>query len=141
MADLTQTAANVAPRAGCAILLVTAGEAITQGMPVYRSQSDSKYYKADSDASATADVAGIAATPSSADGDRFVIAKNKSGSTADINLGATLTQGETYVVSTNAGAVAPIGDLTTGDYISYLGVASSTSILQMNLNATGIQKP
>ena len=141
MADLTQTAANVAPRDGCAILLVTAGEAITQGMPVYRNSTDSKYLRADADALASADIAGVAVTPAAADGDKFVIAKNKSGSTADINLGATLTQGETYVVSTNVGAVAPIGDLTTGDYISYLGVASSTSILQMRLNATGIQKP
>ena len=141
MADLTQTAASVAPRAGSAILLVTAGEAITQGMPVYRSQSDSKYYKADADGLASADVAGIAATPASADGEKFIIAKNKSGTTADIIVGATLTQGETYVVSTNVGRIAPIGDLASGDFISYLGVASSATILKMNLNATGIQKP
>jgi hypothetical protein len=141
MADLVQTAANVAVGVNTSVQLVVAGEALTQGMPVYRSSLDSNYYKADSDAEASAEVRGIAVTPASASGDRFVLASPKSGSSADVNLGATLTQGETYVVSTNAGAIAPISDLTTGDYVTYLGVASSASILKMRLNPTAVQKP
>lgn len=141
MADLTQTPANVAVGSNASVTLVIAGEAISQGEPVYRSALDSYYYKADADAEASADVKGIAVTPAGSSGDRFVLAANKSGSTADINLGATLTQGETYVVSTNAGKIAPITDLTTGDYVSYLGVASSATILKMKTNATGVIKP
>lgn len=141
MADLVQTAANVAVGVNTSVQLVVAGEALTQGMPVYRSSLDSNYYKADADAEASAEVRGIAVTPASASGDRFVLASPKSGASADVNLGATLTQGETYVVSTNAGAIAPIGDLTTGDYVTYLGVASSASILKMRLNPTAVQKP
>lgn len=141
MADLTQTPANVAVGSNIAVTLVVAGEAIVQGEPVYRSSLDSYYYKADADAEASADVKGIAVTPAGASGDRFVLAANKSGQTGDINLGATLTQGETYVVSTNSGKIAPIGDLTTGDYVTYLGVASSSTILKLRSNATGVAKP
>jgi hypothetical protein len=141
MADLVQTAANVAPRTNCGIELVTAGEAITQGQPVYRSSAESKYYLADADTETMAEALGIAVTPASADGDRFVVARNRSGADADIELGATLSQGETYVVSSNVGKIAPVGDLTTGDYVTYLGTASSASVLKMRINATGVSKP
>lgn len=141
MADLTQTAANVAVGDLTGVQLVTAGEAITQGMPVYRKSLDGYYYQTDADAADTADVAGIAVTPAGASADKFVLATNRSRGTADVNLGATLTQGETYVVSSNKGKIAPISDLTTGDYVSYIGVASSTSILKLKTNATGVAKP
>jgi len=138
MADLTQTAANVATGNSTRVSRVQAGEAITQGMPVYKSASNSKYYQCDADAETSASAAGIALSPAGADADYFVLAE---GDGANIDLGATLTVGETYVVSTNKGAIAPIGDLTTGDYVTHLGVASATDNLVLKINVSGTAKP
>lgn len=140
MADLTQTPANISIGANVQVQIVTAGEAITQGMPIYQNELTSKYYKADSDAESTAAANAIALTPAAADGDLFVRAYTQ-GENGNIDLGATLTIGETYVVSTNTGKIAPIGDLTTGDYVTYLGVASAADNLLLNINATGVAKP
>ncbi len=140
MADLVQTPANVRCGSNVQINLVTASEAITQGMPVYQNALTSKYAQADSDAEATAAASAIALTPASADNDSFVIAYTQ-GENGNIDLGATLTVGETYVVSTNTGKIAPIGDLTSGDYVTSLGVASATNNLLLNINVTGVAKP
>ena len=55
MADLTITAANVAPGAGAVKDTGTAGEALTAGQLVYKKSADGKWYKADCN-SATAEV-------------------------------------------------------------------------------------
>lgn len=140
MANLTQTAANVALGSQATrTQIVQAGESVTQGMPVYLNTSDSKYYQSDANASATAaGCNGIALTPASTDG-YFVIATPGSG--AKVNLGATLTVGQTYTVSATKGAICPIGDLTTGDYPTILGIASTTALLNFNVQAGGVAKP
>jgi hypothetical protein len=46
-----------------------------------------------------------------------------------INLGATLVVGEVYVVSATLGAIAPIGDLVSTNFVTPLGTAISTSVL------------
>lgn len=141
MADLSQTAANVGLiSSGGTVQTVQAGEAITQGMPVYEntSSSPSKWYQADANASAEASAAtAFALTPASTDG-YFVLIK---GNGAEVNLGATLTVGETYVVSATKGAVAPIGDLTTGDFPTILGTATATNTLKTNFSSAGVAKP
>ena len=136
MADLSQTAANVGltSTSGATVSVVQAGEAITQGQPLYLSSG--KYYKADADAgSAEAAAVAIALTPATTDEYLVVITAGR------VDLGATLTVGETYVVSGTAGAVAPIGDLATGDYVTHLGVAKAADALEINFNATGTQVP
>lgn len=139
MANLTQTAANVGltSETDSQIQQVTYGEAVTQGMPVYLNTSDGEYYKADANASSTtAQAAGIALTPGG-DGERGVIVTSSSG----IDLGATLTVGTTYVVSATAGAIAPIADLTTNDYVTVLGTATAAGKLRLSIDITGAQKP
>lgn len=137
MANLTITAANVGHAdSGLQTRTVQAGEAITQGECVYLKSSDSKYWLADADASSdTATATGIALTPASAD-EYFTMATS-----GPIDLGATLTVGETYVVSATPGKIAPIGDLVTGDYPTHLGVAITAGKLQLNINASGVAKP
>ena len=136
MADLSQTAANVALGAGgVTVSVVNVGEAITQGQPLYLKSSDNKYWRCDSDAEESAQAAGIALTPASTNG--YVVMAT--GGT--VNLGATLTVGETYCVSTNVGAIAPIGDLTTGDYTTILGAALTTANLDLDLYISGVAKP
>ena len=114
--------------------LVQAGEAITQGQPVYL--SGNKYYKADNNASAsTAAAAGVAITPAATDG-YFIMATR-----GTVNLGATLVVGTAYCVGPTAGQVNPVADLVAGDYITLLGIAITTSTLVLTITPTGVQVP
>lgn len=126
MADITVTAANVGVKGPAQLEVVQVGEAVTQGQPLYKLASDQKYYKADANASAASAAAkGIAMTAASTDGYAILA---RSGS---INLGATLTVGETYFVSATAGGIAPAADVTTGWYPRQLGQAVSASELTL----------
>ena len=128
MADLSQTAANVSLTdvAGNRVTAVTAGEAITQGMPVYILSS--KYYQCDASTQAAAKCKGIALTPAIAN-ELFVIA----GDNSTLDVGATLTIGETYVVSGTSGGIAPIADLGTNEFVTILGTATTTGKLPLNI--------
>lgn len=135
MADLSQTAANVALRSNSLPSVGVAGEAITQGMPVYL--SGGKWYQCDAnDGAAKAVAGGIAVLPATTDG---FFAYLSTG--AKINLGATLVVGTTYVVSATKGAIAPIADLATGHYATTLGVATAANELTININVSGVQVP
>jgi len=137
MANLTQTAANVGVGdLRSRIRPVTAGEAITQGMPVY--ESAGKWYQCDANVQAASQATAIAQSAASGDGASFIISE---GAGCRINLGATLTVGETYVVSATKGAVCPIGDLTTGDYPCHLGVAVTTAFIVTSFFYSGAVKP
>ena len=136
MADISQTAANVAAGSSTTrVQLVQAGEAITQGQPVYLA-SDGKYYQTDAnDTAVKAQAKGVAVSPASTDG-YFLMAVD-----GLINLGATLAVGQVYVVSATKGAIAPYGDLTTNDYVTILGVATTTALVDINILISGVQKP
>jgi hypothetical protein len=136
MADLSQTAANVSltDSAGVVTRLVQYGETVSQGMPVYKKTSDSKYWKADADAVDTASADGIALTPGAANEYGIII---ESGL---VDIGATLTVGATYVVSTTAGAIAPIADLASGDFTTILGVATTAGKLLLDIYESGVAK-
>lgn len=135
MADLTQTAANVGIGADTEFIRVQVGEAVTQGQPGYRGASN-KWFQTDANLSVAAAAAeGIFMTPAATDGYAIVAVGG------DVNLGATLTVGETYAVSRTKGKICPIGDLTTGDYVTHLGVAKSTSLLPLNPQPSGVPKP
>ncbi len=140
MANLSQTAANVAIGSReTRTNVVQAGEAVTQGMPVYLSTTDNKYYQSDANGSATsAQCDGIALTAAATDG-YFVIALPGNGSKVD--LGATLTVGQIYAVSATKGAICPVADLTTGDYPTILGPATTTALLAFDVIEAGVAKP
>ena len=136
MADISVTAANVGlAENGVGTRQVQVGETVTQGEPLYLKTSDNKYWLADADAAASAVVAGIALTPAAADG--YVVMATSGA----VDVGGTLTVGETYIVSATACGIAPIGDLASGDYLSILGVATATDTLDINLYISGVAKP
>lgn len=133
MANLTQTAANVGVNASnTRVQIVQAGEAITQGQPVY--DNSNKYYRGDASTLAASQVGGVALTPAATDGYFIMATEGK------VDLGATLTVGETYYVSDTAGAIMPAADVSTGEYVTSLGVASATDTLELNINASGIAR-
>lgn len=136
MAALSQTAANVAAGSGSVRQAGTFGGTITAGMPIYRDAGDSNKLKAArANATGTASVVGISLNGG---------ANGQPGnyqSSGQINLGATLAVGETYCVSDAvAGQIVPIGDLGSGDYVTILGVAISTSLLQLDIHNSGVAK-
>jgi hypothetical protein len=135
MADISQTAANVKIKSQTVTVQVgQAGEAITQGMPVYLLAADGKYYKADADVLASAAAVGVALTPAATSG--YILF----ATAGDIDLGATLTVGLGYYVSTGAGGICPIADLSTGDFPTFLGFAQDASTLRLDINAAGVAK-
>lgn len=136
MADISITAANVGIGSATTVTqVVQAGESVTQGQPVYRSTSTGKYLRADNnDTLAKSLVEGIAVTAASTDGFFLMV------SDGQINLGATLGAGTIYVVSSTVGGIAPAADIATGNYVTILGTASTSSVLDIAIKATGIQK-
>jgi len=135
MADLTISPASVGVNvANPTITVVQVGEAVTQGQPVYLKLSDQKYWKANATNSDLANVYGIPLTAGAAD-DFVVLIRG-----GNMDLGATLTVGETYVVSSTSGGIAPIGDLVATNYVSILGIATASDNLNLAINVSGIQK-
>jgi len=136
MADLSQTAANVALSSGTK-KGGTYGDTITAGMPLYQDASDSDHLKpADAeDTAAKAVCIGIALN-NGADGQPGSYAP--SGSV--VNLGVTLTVGTIYVLSA-AGKIAPSTDLASGDYVTVLGVATTAALLQLTIINSGVEVP
>lgn len=141
MADLTQTAANVAiGSVNCVSLRVQFGEAVTQGMPVYL-HTDAKYYKCDAnDTLAKAACAGIVLTPASTNGYGFIVKPGTVSGDALVNLGATLAVGTQYAVSATLGAIAPLSDISSGQYPTSIGFAVSSSLLDFQTTICSVAK-
>lgn len=128
MADLNITASSVAAGTGAEIVGCTFGATFTAGQLAYLDPSDANKAKlADAhDGLVKAEVEGVVLNGGASGQPGRLL---RSG---NINLGATLTVGQTYVSSTNAGGIAPISDLASGSYTSILGVATSSSILKVS---------
>lgn len=136
MADLSITAGSVAVGdINTRVVTVLAGEAVTQGQPVYLNSSDGKYYKCDANAAGKQNANGIALTPASTDGYFQMVVSGA------MNLGATLTVGQVYVVSATAGGIAPYGDLTTGHTVTILGVATTAALITIDISNSTAVKP
>ena len=133
MADLVITTANLElNNSRSRPSTVQAGSAVTIGQPVYLDTAVGKYSPADADAEATAAVAGIAITSADADGYFSML------STTDLILGATLVTGDAYYLSTTAGSICSHSDLGSGDYVTLIGFAASTTVLNLDIAVTGI---
>lgn len=135
MADLSITAANVKIKGvDTALRVVQFGETMTAGQSTYLKTSDSKYWKADANVSLEAASArGVVIT--GAAGDAYgVIAES-----GPVDVGATLTVGVPYIVSTTAGGIAPASDFAgyTGSFLQHLGYATATGTLILRPYATG----
>lgn len=130
MADLSITASQIVQSTTTShIEHGVAGEAITAGQPVYKLASDGKMYKADANASAASAAAlGIATCNANAAG--VAISWQKAG-TITIGAAASITAGAIYFVSATAGGICPEADLTTGHYVTFLGVGTSSNGIAM----------
>src|SRR5581483_1775072 len=114
-ADLTITAASVVPYTSPVPLYSdgTAGATITAGQPVYLDSATNTYKLSLAAGTATeATAAGIAVNGASA-GQPVRIQTS-----GDLDLGATLTVGRVYVLSANAGKIAPVTDLASTNRVT-----------------------
>ena len=134
MADLTVTAANVTSnntsqtyRSYETDVAITAGEAVAED------PSTGNLVLAKADTENNAQLVGIALTTSSGAGEYIVVAER-----GLYVSGASMVAGTYYVVSGNAGKLAPFGDLTTGEYVTYAVVAESTSTARILPYSTAI---
>jgi hypothetical protein len=135
MADLTITAANVKKTDSTLITEGIAGATVTAGQPVYKdSTASNKLKPADADVLASAAAVGIALHGASAD------QPLKYATGGNLTLGAVMTAGAVYVVSTTAGGIAPVADLGSGDFVTLLGIATSTSNLKLSISVSATAK-
>lgn len=136
MADLTVTAASVLAGTNATITRGIAGATITAGQAVYLDETTTgEWLLADSD-SATAAVRGSA---------RFGIALNGASdgqplsvqTGGNITIGATVVAGVAYYLSDTPGGICPFADLATGDYVTLVGIATSTTVIAIDTLYSG----
>jgi hypothetical protein len=134
MTDLSITAASVVAGAGATQARGTAGATITAGEVVYFDSATSTYKLADCD-SATAAVRSPRGIALHASLSGQPLAVHTGG---PITIGATLTAGVAYYLSATPGGICPVADLTTGDYPVILGIATSTTVLNVDIQEAGV---
>lgn len=136
MADLSVTAANVIASAQATVLKdYNFGATVTAGQAVYLDSSTYTWKLVDSNAAITGNelttIKGIALNGGASGQPANVAIKDP-----DFTPGATLTNGAALFTSVTAGAIAH--DVpTTGAYPTVLGIAKSTSKLNLNPTASG----
>lgn len=133
MSDLSITAASVVAGAGAVTEQGIAGATITAGQVVYR-DSNRLYQLADSNsATAAARVPrGIALHNASANQPLQILLSGP------VTIGATLTAGVEYYLSDTPGGICPVADVGSGEYVSALGLATSTTVLNVNIQSSGV---
>jgi len=141
MAALSQTPANVAIGSSTTpTRIVQYGEAVTQGQPVYAA-SDGKWYRCDAnDGAIKARCGGIALTPGGVDAFGLIALPGTSAGQSYVHLGATLAVGTVYAVGQGVGEIDPIADTATNDYVTTIGIAISTAILDFQVAISNVQK-
>ena len=134
MADLTITAASVAKGANSVTKSGTAGAAITQGQPIYLAAATTTLFPADADVLASAAVVGVALNAASTGQPVTYLTYGP------ITIGATVVVGTAYYASATAGGICPEADLLTGDFATFLGLATSTTVINVDITAAGVAK-
>lgn len=135
MADLSITAANCVPVAGSPIGWGTSGTTITAGKAIYLEASSNTWKLADNN-SATAEVrqaTAIALTGSSSGQPIAYLTKGNL-----VTLGATMTAGVAYYLSDTPGGICPVADLASGEYPLIIGIATSTTVMELSFTYSGV---
>jgi len=142
MATLTQTPANVGIGSlTTPVRPVQVGEAVTQGQPGIRDATSGKYLQADGSDADKDEVAGIFLTAAALDGYALLALPGSGGQKSLVNLGATLTVGKAYYLHGSKGVIGEESDLGTGDYVTFLGIAETAELIDLQPRASGQAKP
>lgn len=133
MSAISITATSVAKGTGASTADGTAGASITAGQAIYLDSTTSTLKLADGDASMAAAACVGIALHAATSGQPL---RYQTG--GEMNIGATLTVGEIYVLGTTAGAVNPVGDLANPSYTTILGYGKSASVFVVNIVTAGV---
>lgn len=134
MADLVITAANVVSGSGALVAHGTAGASVTAGQVVYLDEAAGTYKLADNNS--------VTATVREPDG--FALHASATGqplavhTRGPLTMGATLTPGVAYYLSDTPGGIGPVADLASGEYPTILGIATSTTVLNVKIQSAGV---
>ena len=134
MADLTVTASSVVADPNASRVSGQSGETITAGKAVYLSSTTKKWMLADSN-SATAEAkkaGGIALNGASLNQPLVVC------TSGPVTIGATLTAGQPVYLSETPGGLQSAADLATGENVCLIGLAASTTVLNVAIQAPGV---
>lgn len=131
MADITITPSAVLAASDATRESGTAGATITAGQVVAKHATNGKYVLADADGTGVTRPRGIALNGAS-DGQPLTIV-----TAGDVTLGG-MTAGVSYYLSPTAGGIAPRADVDTGDTVTALGIAKSTTVLLLNITHSGV---
>jgi len=133
MAALTITAANVRQGSTIQTIKGEAGTTLTPMMPVYL-HSDSQYHPAANTSALLANCKGLVIGYGD-DADTIEIATS-----GLVEVGATLAVNTLYVVGA-AGLIMPYGDLSSGEFGTTLGWATTTLLLDLQIHTSGVDTP
>ena len=124
-ADVSITAANVAPSANAVLKRGVAGVAITAGQLLYLESATNTLKLADANGAAELRVVcGIAINSAPVNGPLHYVVSDPA-----LTLGGTSAKGTIYVLSATAGGIAPAADLTTGWYPPVVAVGVSATVV------------
>lgn len=132
MVDIVITPASVIKGATSSVQHGTAGATITAGEAVYLDSATGTFKLANCGAAATAGAYGIALN--GADTGQ-PLAVHRAGA---ITIGGTLTAGTAYYLSATDGGICPFADLVATDAVVQLGLASSTTVLEVQIQNPGV---
>ncbi|MGO6684165.1 hypothetical protein [Rhizobium leguminosarum] len=134
MTDIVITAANVLAASNAERDQGIAGETITAGKAIYLAATTNRWMLADSN-SATAEARQAKAIALNGASVGQPVAFQKSG---DITIGGTLTAGQAVYLSDTPGGLCPLADVGSGEYVCLIGMAKSTSVLQLSFQYPGV---
>ena len=117
---------------------VTYGATVSVFSWVYKDAADSEYKLADNNNGlALSKVEGVCVTPGVDGGNGYIVTSGKI-----VIVGTTLTKGAIYVLSDTAGNIRPATDtVTTGEYLTIVGYAESTTELVIDIANTETTHP
>ena len=132
MADLAPTGTTLGSQS-TRKLDVQFGETVAENDMVYQKASDGKSWKADANASLEAATSkGICLVGGAVDAWGIIATSGPV-----ILAGVTMAIGDAYYLSRTAGKIMPQADLQAGDYVSYLGNATTALILDLSIKNYG----
>jgi hypothetical protein len=134
MADLSITATSVVADPSATRTTGQAGEAIAAGKAVYLDPTTKKWQLADSNSGTPgAKKAGGIALNGAALNQPLAVCTG-----GPITIGATLVAGSSYYLSETPGGIQPAADLGTGENVCQMGLATSTTVLNVDIQNPGV---
>lgn len=132
MADLTVVASNVKPGASVVTKRGIAGEVISAGESIFVAADKTIQLCENDQAALDAACKGVSLN-GAAVGQPVEYAV-----TGDVDMGVILSIGQTYVVGAAPGGIAPEVDVVTGEFLTVIGVATTTSNLKLGILQSGV---